>query len=254
MLYRSNLVRIPPEIGAMTSLEEFTPYTSYRLHWFPRMVEEECGLEDRIREPESDSTPRQDTSAPGWQHLLELVDEAAADGREEFRAEQHARAHRAADQLPASSDLVPSHRSGESLLRPAILCPVFQVPDAVLLAQGRGVTGESAGTVAMFQTLKEARKARQHCSKQRCRLGRESLREEGQLGDRAGRSDLQRAFREQLHRCPAGPAQVHQTPQVRLLLGEEIRTAAEPGVARPSGRGQSSVPYARHCVQVHDHQ
>lgn len=35
MLYRSNLVRIPPEIGAMTSLEEFTPYTSYRLHWFP---------------------------------------------------------------------------------------------------------------------------------------------------------------------------------------------------------------------------
>ncbi|MEU4090381.1 hypothetical protein [Streptomyces aureus] len=35
MLYGSNLVRIPPEIGAMTSLEEFTPYTSYRLHWFP---------------------------------------------------------------------------------------------------------------------------------------------------------------------------------------------------------------------------
>ncbi|MER5886692.1 leucine-rich repeat domain-containing protein [Streptomyces sp. NPDC001941] len=34
-LYGSNLVRIPPEIGAMTSLEEFTPYTSYRLHWFP---------------------------------------------------------------------------------------------------------------------------------------------------------------------------------------------------------------------------
>ncbi|NUS58784.1 MAG: leucine-rich repeat domain-containing protein [Streptomycetaceae bacterium] len=33
--YRSNLVRIPPEIGAMRSLEEFTPYTSYRLHWFP---------------------------------------------------------------------------------------------------------------------------------------------------------------------------------------------------------------------------
>ncbi len=27
----------------------------------------------------------QDTSAAGWQHLLELVDEAAADGREEFR-------------------------------------------------------------------------------------------------------------------------------------------------------------------------
>lgn len=34
-LYRSNLVRIPPEIGAMKGLEEFTPYTSYRLHWFP---------------------------------------------------------------------------------------------------------------------------------------------------------------------------------------------------------------------------
>ncbi|MEU5404317.1 leucine-rich repeat domain-containing protein [Streptomyces sp. NPDC005963] len=35
VLYGSNLVRIPPEIGAMKSLEEFTPYTSYRLHWFP---------------------------------------------------------------------------------------------------------------------------------------------------------------------------------------------------------------------------
>ncbi|MEU9091598.1 hypothetical protein [Streptomyces sp. NPDC048428] len=35
VLYGSNLVRVPPEIGAMTSLEELTPYTSYRLHWFP---------------------------------------------------------------------------------------------------------------------------------------------------------------------------------------------------------------------------
>jgi hypothetical protein len=35
VLYGSSLVRIPPEIGAMRSLEEFTPYTSYRLHWFP---------------------------------------------------------------------------------------------------------------------------------------------------------------------------------------------------------------------------
>ena len=34
-LYGSNLVRIPPEIGEMTNLEEFDPYTSYRLHWFP---------------------------------------------------------------------------------------------------------------------------------------------------------------------------------------------------------------------------
>jgi hypothetical protein len=35
ILYGSSLVRIPPEIGAMSSLEQFTPYTSYRLHWFP---------------------------------------------------------------------------------------------------------------------------------------------------------------------------------------------------------------------------
>ncbi len=34
-LYGSHLVRIPPEIGDMKSLEEFDPYTSYRLHWFP---------------------------------------------------------------------------------------------------------------------------------------------------------------------------------------------------------------------------
>ncbi|MFC4500866.1 MULTISPECIES: leucine-rich repeat domain-containing protein [Streptomyces] len=35
LLYGSNLVRVPPEIGAMESLEQFDPYTSYRLHWFP---------------------------------------------------------------------------------------------------------------------------------------------------------------------------------------------------------------------------
>src|SRR5262245_53027069 len=34
-LYGSDLVRIPPVIVEMTSLEEFIPYTSYRLHWFP---------------------------------------------------------------------------------------------------------------------------------------------------------------------------------------------------------------------------
>lgn len=34
-LYGTSLVRLPPEIGEMSSLEEFDPYTSYRLHWFP---------------------------------------------------------------------------------------------------------------------------------------------------------------------------------------------------------------------------
>lgn len=34
-LYGSSLVRIPPEIGEMESLEKFSPYTSYRLHFFP---------------------------------------------------------------------------------------------------------------------------------------------------------------------------------------------------------------------------
>ncbi|MEV4136701.1 leucine-rich repeat domain-containing protein [Dactylosporangium sp. NPDC049742] len=35
VLYGTNLVRIPPEIGAMASLEMFEPYTSHRLHWYP---------------------------------------------------------------------------------------------------------------------------------------------------------------------------------------------------------------------------
>jgi hypothetical protein len=35
VLYGSWLVRIPPEIGEMESLESFEPYTSHRLHWFP---------------------------------------------------------------------------------------------------------------------------------------------------------------------------------------------------------------------------
>lgn len=34
-LYGSSLLRIPPQIGGMESLEQFVPYTSYGLHWFP---------------------------------------------------------------------------------------------------------------------------------------------------------------------------------------------------------------------------
>ena len=34
-LYGSALVRIPPEIGELSALEEFDPYTSHRLHWMP---------------------------------------------------------------------------------------------------------------------------------------------------------------------------------------------------------------------------
>lgn len=35
LLYGSKLKRIPPEIGEMESLENFVPYTSYDLKWFP---------------------------------------------------------------------------------------------------------------------------------------------------------------------------------------------------------------------------
>lgn len=35
VLYGSSLARIPPEIGEMSALEVFYPYTSYNLHWFP---------------------------------------------------------------------------------------------------------------------------------------------------------------------------------------------------------------------------
>jgi hypothetical protein len=42
MLYGSSLVRMPPEIGEMSSLEEFVPYTSYRLHWYPYEITR-CG-------------------------------------------------------------------------------------------------------------------------------------------------------------------------------------------------------------------
>lgn len=34
-LYGSRLKRLPPEIGDMDALEEFSLYTSYDLHWFP---------------------------------------------------------------------------------------------------------------------------------------------------------------------------------------------------------------------------
>ncbi|MBT1689395.1 leucine-rich repeat domain-containing protein [Dawidia soli] len=34
-LYGSMLTQLPPEIGQMEALEEFDPYTSYYLHWYP---------------------------------------------------------------------------------------------------------------------------------------------------------------------------------------------------------------------------
>jgi hypothetical protein len=37
-LYGTFLVRVPPEIGDMTSLEDLDLYTSYRLHWLPYEV------------------------------------------------------------------------------------------------------------------------------------------------------------------------------------------------------------------------
>ncbi len=45
-LYGSQLVRIPPEIGGMTNLKVFTPYTSYRLHWFPYEITRCKNLKD----------------------------------------------------------------------------------------------------------------------------------------------------------------------------------------------------------------
>jgi len=42
VLYGSLLVRIPPEIGSMASLEVFEPYTSYSLHWYTVRADEVC--------------------------------------------------------------------------------------------------------------------------------------------------------------------------------------------------------------------
>jgi len=45
-LYGSHLVRIPPEIGEMTSLENLDVYTSRRLHWFPYEITKCKNLRD----------------------------------------------------------------------------------------------------------------------------------------------------------------------------------------------------------------
>ena len=34
-IYGSAITHLPPEIGMLTNLRSFTPYTSYRPHWFP---------------------------------------------------------------------------------------------------------------------------------------------------------------------------------------------------------------------------
>ncbi|MDY3318179.1 hypothetical protein PG637_01995 [Riemerella anatipestifer] len=45
-LYGSKLQSIPPQIGEMTSLEYFDPYTSYDLHWFPYEITKCVHLKD----------------------------------------------------------------------------------------------------------------------------------------------------------------------------------------------------------------
>ena len=44
-VYGSSMIYIPHEIGRMKSLRNFTPYTSYRLHWFPYEITR-CDLRD----------------------------------------------------------------------------------------------------------------------------------------------------------------------------------------------------------------
>lgn len=46
LLYGSNLTRFPQEVGKMTSLEKFTPYTSYGLRWFPYEITNCPNLKD----------------------------------------------------------------------------------------------------------------------------------------------------------------------------------------------------------------
>jgi hypothetical protein len=45
-LYGSHLVSLPPEIGAMSSLRSFDPYTSRRLHWLPYEITRCAALTD----------------------------------------------------------------------------------------------------------------------------------------------------------------------------------------------------------------
>ena len=44
--YGSHLIAFPPEIGAMSSLRSFDPYTSRRLHWFPYEITRCTALTD----------------------------------------------------------------------------------------------------------------------------------------------------------------------------------------------------------------
>ncbi len=46
LLYASKIKRIPPEIGEMEALENFDPYTSYDLHWFPYEITNCKNLKD----------------------------------------------------------------------------------------------------------------------------------------------------------------------------------------------------------------
>jgi uncharacterized protein (TIGR02996 family) len=66
VLYGSHLVRIPPEIGQMSALRSFTPYTSYRLHWFPYEITRCARLTDTsvaMCSSGSSTSPRTDRSS-----------------------------------------------------------------------------------------------------------------------------------------------------------------------------------------------
>lgn len=80
---------------------------------------------------------------------------------------------------------------------------------------------------------------------------RQRAAEAGQLGDGAGRRDVQGAVRLPGQRGPAHPGEVDQPAQMRLRLGEEVRAAAEPGVTRPPGLPAACVAHVEHRVEIH---
>jgi hypothetical protein len=85
-LYGSHLVRIPPEIGDMTNLEEFDPYTSRCLPWFPYEITR-C---KRLKSRRQDGFGSSSSGEYFWRRRQDFDREADWRGvKKQLRADSH---------------------------------------------------------------------------------------------------------------------------------------------------------------------
>ena len=134
---------------------------------------------------------------------------------------------------------------------------MVQTPSSAAVSEIIGPAGSDMQilppTVAVFQILKEARKARQHWPISGAAIQSTGGGKAVELRDGAGGGDVEPVCAG-LQRLPAEGGEIDQPRQPRLRLGKQPGAAGEPGIAGAPGRQVGARARPRHFadrVQVH---